>query len=79
MTPIEIFEYKKSWQRQGGHNVRLHSDLRSKAKTFCKENLKTEQWDLSQYTNNYEDTFHFEHKSDAQQFATQWPKFVLGE
>lgn len=76
MTPIEIFEYKKAWQREGGYDVRLHSDLRSRAKHFCKERLRSEQWDVIQYTNVYEDTFVFEHRKDAQLFATQWPEFT---
>ena len=34
------------------------------------------QWDISEFTNVYEDTFYFEYKQDANSFAAQWPKFV---
>ena len=39
MTPIEIFEYKKRWQRNHHYSVRLHSDLQSKGKEWCKVQL----------------------------------------
>ena len=76
MTPIEIFEYKKRWQRGNHYSVRLHSDIRSRGKDWCKTQLKPQQWDFSQYTDNYEDTFHFEYKQDADSFLTQWPEFA---
>ena len=34
------------------------------------------QWNVSEYTDVYEDTFLFEYKQDADGFAAQWPKFV---
>ncbi len=73
MTPVEIFEYKLRWKP--GYTVRLHSDLRSRGKDFCKALLK-QQWDVSIYTDNYEDTFYFENKSDADKFASTWPEYV---
>ena len=76
MTPIEIFEYKKRWQRTGGYAVRLHSDLRSQGKDYCKVQLKKAQWDFSQYTDNYEDTFHFEFKQDADAFRNKFKKYA---
>lgn len=75
MTPIEIFEYKKRWQPVG-HLVRLHSDLRSQAKEYCKI-LPKHQWIISEYTDVYEDTFAFEHKQDADNFENKFDsKFV---
>jgi hypothetical protein len=76
MTPIEIFEYKQRWQRAGGYGVRLHSDLRSKGKDFCKIQMFKHQWDLQIYTDNYEDTFYFEYRQDAESFAAQWPEYI---
>ena len=76
MTPIEIFEYKKRWQRAGGYPVRLHSDLRTQGKDFCKVQLMKQQWDFSQYTDNYEDTFHFEFKQDADAFRNKFKKYA---
>ena len=76
MTPIEIFEYKKRWQRAGGYTVRLHSDLRTQGKDFCKVQLMKQQWDFSQYTDNYEDTFHFEFKQDADAFRNKFKKYA---
>ena len=76
MTPIEIFEYKQRWQRAGGYAVRLHSDLRTQGKDFCKIQLMKQQWDFSQYTDNYEDTFHFEFKQDADAFRNKFKKYA---
>lgn len=76
MTPIEIFEYKQRWQRAGGYAVRLHSDLRSQGKDYCKIQLMKQQWDFSQYTDNYEDTFHFEYKQDADMFRNKFKKYA---
>ena len=76
MIPIEIFEYKQRWQRAGGYAVRLHSDLRSQGKDFCKIQLMKQQWDFSMYTDNYEDTFHFEYKQDADAFRNKFKKYA---
>ena len=60
-----------------GYTVRLHSDLRSQGKEYCKTQTNPRpQWDIAEYTDVYEDTFYFEYKRDANQFAAQWPKFV---
>jgi hypothetical protein len=75
MTPIEIFEYKTRWRKRG-YNVRLHSDLRRQAKSFCSIQLFKQQWDISEFTDVYEDTFHFEYKQDAESFAAQWPEYI---
>ena len=74
MTPQEIFEYKQRWKP--GYSVRLHSDLRSEGKEYCKVQMMKHQWDVAEYTNVYEDTFVFEHKLDAESFAAQWPRYV---
>ena len=76
MIPIEIFEYKQRWQRAGGYAVRLHSDLRSQGKEYCKIQLMKQQWDFSQYTDNYEDTFQFEYKQDADAFRNKFKKYA---
>jgi hypothetical protein len=77
MTPIEIFEYKQSWKP--GHSVRLHSDLRSQATDFCKLRMKKHQWDVKEYTNVYEDTWLFEHLSDAQSFLVNWEERFVNQ
>lgn len=73
MTPVEIFEYKLNWKP--GFTVRLHSDIRSRGKEWCKT-LDKHQWDVTEYTNVYEDTYHFEKESDANNFKTQWPRYT---
>jgi hypothetical protein len=74
MTPVEIFEYKQRWKP--GYTVRLHSDLRSHGKDFCKIQMHPQQWDVKTFTNVYEDTFYFEYKQDAESFAAQWPEYI---
>jgi len=57
--------------------VRLHSDLRMSAKDYCRVQMFQHQWDVSEYSYVYEDTYMFEHKLDADSFAAQWePRFV---
>ena len=70
MLPIEIFEYKNRWKP--GYTVRLHSDLRMSAKDYCRVQMFQHQWDVSSYTNVYEDTYMFEYKLDADSFAAQF-------
>jgi len=74
LTPVEIFEYKQRWKP--GYTVRLHSDLRNRGKDFCKIQMHQQQWDVSTFTNVYEDTFHFEYRQDAESFAAQWPEYI---
>ena len=76
MTPVEIFEYKQKWQRTGGYAVRLHSDLRSQGKDFCKVMMMQQQWDMKTYSDVYEDTFLFEHKQDAKMFKNKFKKYA---
>ena len=80
MTPIEIFEYKKKWQRNHHYSVRLHSDLQRQGKDWCKVQLMKHQWDIVEYTDVYEHTFVFEHRIDQNCFAAAMPeKFVNQE
>jgi hypothetical protein len=74
MTPIEIFEYKLRWKP--GFSVRLHSDLVNEGKTWCRRNCERHQWSMTDWTDNYEHTFHFEHQDDSLIFETLWPKFI---
>lgn len=74
MTPVEIFEYKQRWKP--GYTVRLHSDLRSQAKDWCKIQLHKQQWDLNIHTNVYEDTFMFEYRQDAESFTAKYQDYV---
>ena len=67
MTPVEIFEYKLKWKP--GYTVRLHSDLESKGKEWCKQ-LDRKDWDFSKWTNVYEHTFHFQWMKDANMFKS---------
>ena len=77
MTPLEIFEYKQRWTRNnGGYSVRLHSDLRSQGKDFCKVQLMRQQWDFKMYSDVYEDTFLFEYKQDADAFRMKFGRFA---
>jgi hypothetical protein len=80
MTPIEIFEYKKRWQRNGNYySVRLHSDLRNDGVEWCKTQLFKQQWDLSIYSNVYEDTYLFEYKQDYVSFIEQFDERFINQ
>lgn len=74
MIPVEVFEYKQKWKP--GHVVRLHSDLRSQGKDYCKVQMFKHQWDISEYTDVYEDTFYFEYKQDANAFKNKFKKYA---
>jgi hypothetical protein len=77
MTPIEIFEYKQRWKRDGGgYSVRLHSDLGLQGKDFCKVMMMKQQWDMTGWTAVYEHTFHFEYKQDADMFRNKFKKYA---
>jgi len=69
MTPIEIAEYKQKWMRSKFYPVTLHSDLRTEAKEWCKNQLHKCQWNYTQFTDVYEDTVYFEHKQDQENFS----------
>jgi hypothetical protein len=74
MTPQEQFDYKNSWKP--GHSVRLHSDLDTRGKEWCRRNCERHQWSFTTYTNVYEHTFHFELDEHAVDFAKQFPDYV---
>ena len=74
MSPIEIFEYKQKWKP--GYIVRLHSDLESAGKDWCKVQLHKQQWDMTKWTNVYEHTFHFEYKQDAKLFKERFKEYA---
>lgn len=74
MTPIEIFEYKQRWMP--GYAVRIHSDLRSSAKDWCKK-LEKFEWNHNEYTNVYEDTFYFENVIAGQNFKMEFNNWVI--
>jgi len=76
MTPQEINEYKLRWMRGTPYSVRLHSDLDTQGKTWCRRNLERHQWKRNTWTDNYEHTFYFEHQDDSLIFETLWPKFT---
>mgnify|MGYP003682327469 CR=1 FL=1 len=65
MSPQEISEHKMRWKRDGCYIVRLHSDLRSSGKDWCKMNMLAEHYDNKNYTDNYEDSYYFEFEEDA--------------
>jgi len=77
MTPIEIFEYKQKWKP--GYVVRLHSDLRRSATAYCKVQMLKHQWEMTKYSNVYEDTWMFENKLDANSFAAQWEERFINQ
>lgn len=78
MTPVEIAEYRQRWMAGGNnHPISIHSDLRSKAKDFCKVQMHPQQWKISQYTNVYEDTFYFEYQQDANAFAQHFKEWLV--
>lgn len=77
MTPQEIFEYKRNWMP--GYSVRLHSDLRSQAKDYCKTQMMKHQWNINEYTDVYEDTFYFEHRLDAHSFEAYWKERFVNQ
>ena len=67
MIPIEIFEYKQNWLP--GYCVSIHSDLRSRAKSWLKK-LEQHEYQYKEFTDNYEDTICFENQRISQEFAS---------
>lgn len=74
MTPQDIFEYKNRWKP--GYTVRLHSDLVDAGKTWCRRQLDRQSWSMSEWTDVYEHTFHFEKLSVAQNFTMEFQNWV---
>jgi len=75
MTPQEIFEYKQKWLP--GNTVTIHSDLRSQAVDWVKQNLSKHQWHYSKLSGIYEDTFWFESQEHADQFIEKFRKWCI--
>ena len=67
MIPIEIFEYKQNWLP--GYCVSIHSDLRSRAKSWLKQ-LVQHEYPYKEITDYYEDTICFENQRISQEFAS---------
>lgn len=79
MTPQQISDYKRKWMASGdNYPVRLHSDLRSQAKDWCKK-LDKQEWSHSTFTNVYEDTFYFENQMVSQQFEEEFLRWVTND
>jgi len=74
MTPIEIFEYKNKWKP--GFSIRLHSDLVNEGKTWCRKNMARHEWSMTEWTNVYEHTFHFENENNAKQFKEKFNEYA---
>lgn len=73
MTPLEIFEYKRKWMLESnGNPVRIHSDKRQEAKDWCKQNLSSYQWNISEFSDVYEDTFFFELSEESDLFSEEF-------
>ena len=70
MTPQEQFEYKLKWKP--GYSVRLHSDLVDRGKDWCRRHTERHQWSMSEWTDVYEHTFHFEHEIVALKFQAEF-------
>lgn len=70
MTPQEIFEYKRKWLP--GYSVRIHSDRSHDAKTWCRTLLSQHQWSMTDYTDVYEHTFHFESEVVSKEFKIEF-------
>lgn len=66
MKPQEIFEHKNRWMP--GTVVPVHSDRFHTGIDWCKANLFKYQWNMTQWTDVYEYTFHFENELDANAF-----------
>lgn len=74
MTPQQIDDHKRQWMP--GYVVRLHSDLESLGKDWCKSNCRPEEWNFRQWTNIYEHTFQFENIMAAQNFEMKFGHFA---
>ena len=80
MTPLEISEHRQRWMSSGyNHPVKIHSDLRSRAKDYCKVQMFKQQWHHVQFTNVYEDTFYFEHHQDSDSFRFKFKDWVIND
>ena len=77
MTPQEIADYKQQWMSTGDNNpVRLHSDLDTQGKAWCRRQLERQQWSMTTWTDVYEHTFFFEDIRAAQNFEMEFVNWV---
>jgi hypothetical protein len=79
MTPLQIFEYKNNWMASGGVGVRMHSDLDTEAKTWCRENLQQHQWLMRSWSSLYEHTFWFETAECAVKFTDRFSEWAVND
>jgi uncharacterized protein YjlB len=78
MTPQEQFDYKQKWKP--GYTVRLHSDLADRGKDWCRRHVERHEWSMSEWTDVYEHTFHFEVEEVANMFHAEFGLFAkLGD
>jgi len=73
-TPQQVQSHKSNWMP--GYAVRLHSDVSSEGKHWCKSCLPRESWSYRKNTAPYEDTFHFEFIEAAQNFEMEFGGFA---
>ena len=74
MTPVEIAEYKQRWKP--GYTVGVHSDNVNEAKAWCRKYLDRHEWSMTEWTDVYEHTFHFEYLQDATMFKNTFWKYA---
>ena len=74
MTPQQITDHKNKWMP--GYEVRLHSDLESSGKDWCKQVMPKESWHFVKWTNVYEHTFRFEFIEAAQNFQMEFGEYA---
>ena len=63
MTPQQIHEHKRSWLP--GYTVSVHSDKHLECVKWCKSYCEQWEYHFVKYHLMYENTYHFQHKSDA--------------
>ncbi len=74
MTPQQLDDYKRQWLP--GYVVRLHSDLESQGKDWCRRQCSREEWNFTKHTNVYEHTFQFENFISAQYFEMKFRDYA---
>lgn len=77
MKPFEQFWYKRSWKP--GYVVLLHSDLKDRGVSWCKDNIQPHRWDFKEYVESYYHAFYFELEQIALDFCTNWPEYCKRE
>lgn len=75
MTPQETFEYKLKWKPRA-YTVRVHSDLATECKDWCRRNCNRWEWSCDTYTGVYEHTFYFERDDSARDFEQRFLRWV---